>query len=105
MSYANLLDAIKQNQIKLDEKRLQTVYDFAAAAHEGQLRQTGDAYITHPLSVAEILVGWRQPQSVIEAALLHDVANCAAAAMPFLLKTCARCLSPWPATSASFLFA
>jgi len=75
MSYQDLLDAIKQNQIKVDEKRLRTVYDFAAAAHEGQLRQTGDAYITHPLSVAEILVGWRQPQSVIEAALLHDIAE------------------------------
>ncbi len=39
----------------------------------GKQGQTGDAYITHPLAVARILANWRQPQPVIEAALLHDV--------------------------------
>ncbi|MEK7525180.1 MAG: RelA/SpoT family protein [Patescibacteria group bacterium] len=73
MSYSDLLDAIKQNQINVDEKRLQTVYDFAAAAHQGQVRKSGDPYISHPLAAAEILAGWRQPQPVLEAALLHDV--------------------------------
>jgi len=75
MSYQDLLDAIKQNQIKVDEKHLKEVYDFATLAHAGQVRQTGDAYISHPLAVAEILVSWKQPQPVLEAALLHDVAE------------------------------
>lgn len=75
MSYTDLLDAIKKNQIKVDEKHLKTVYDFAATAHSGQVRQTGDAYISHPLAVAEILASWKQPQPVLEAALLHDVAE------------------------------
>ena len=75
MSYRDLLDAIKQNQIKLDEKRLQKVYDFAAAAHHGQVRQSGDAYITHPLAVAITLASWGQQEPVLEAALLHDVAE------------------------------
>ncbi|MFZ2202747.1 MAG: RelA/SpoT family protein [Microgenomates group bacterium] len=75
MSYQDLLDAIKKNQIKVDEKRLKMVYDFAAAAHEGQVRQSGDAYITHPLAVAKTLASWKQPQPVLEAALLHDVAE------------------------------
>src|SRR3989344_3244059 len=54
MSYRDLLDAIKQNQIKLDEKRLQKVYDFAAA-------------IT--------LASWGQQEPVLEAVLLHEVAE------------------------------
>lgn len=75
MSYRDLLDTIEKNNIILDEKHLKSVYDFAASAHAGQLRQTGDAYITHPLLVAKILATWRQPQPVLEAALLHDVAE------------------------------
>ena len=75
MSYSDLLDEIKKYQIKVDEKRLKTVYDFAAAAHHGQVRQSGDAYITHPLAVAKTLASWKQPQPVLEAALLHDVAE------------------------------
>jgi GTP pyrophosphokinase len=73
MSYRDLRNVIKKNNIKLDEKRLKSAYDFAVSAHVGQLRQTGDTYITHPLSVAKILASWRQPQPVLEAALLHDV--------------------------------
>ena len=32
--------------------------DFATAAHKGQKRKSGEAYITHPLSVAAILIDW-----------------------------------------------
>ncbi|MEK7064410.1 MAG: RelA/SpoT family protein [Patescibacteria group bacterium] len=73
MSYPDLLDEIKKNNITIDENRLKQVYDFAAAAHAGQVRDTGDATITHPLSVAKVLATWHQPQPVLEAALLHDV--------------------------------
>ena len=73
MSYSDLLDEIKKNNITIDENRLKQVYDFAAAAHAGQVRDTGDATITHPLSVAKVLATWHQPQPVLEAALLHDV--------------------------------
>jgi len=47
---------------------------FATArrAHEGQVRRTGDPYITHPLAVAHILAGYGLDAETIAAALLHD---------------------------------
>jgi GTP pyrophosphokinase len=47
---------------------------FAAAesAHRGQLRKSGDPYITHPVAVAEILVDFGLDPATIAAALLHD---------------------------------
>jgi len=48
-------------------------YLFAAEAHEGQYRQTGEAYIYHPISVARILAEMRMDHESILAALLHDV--------------------------------
>ncbi|MFW6362960.1 MAG: RelA/SpoT family protein [Spirochaeta sp.] len=41
--------------------------------HEGQMRESGEEYYTHPLQVAEILVGMRLDPSGILGALLHDV--------------------------------
>ncbi|HZF29623.1 MAG TPA: bifunctional (p)ppGpp synthetase/guanosine-3',5'-bis(diphosphate) 3'-pyrophosphohydrolase [Gammaproteobacteria bacterium] len=48
-------------------------YEFSAKAHEGQQRRSGDAYITHPIAVAEILAGLHLDSGSIKAALLHDV--------------------------------
>ncbi|HEY5644596.1 MAG TPA: RelA/SpoT family protein [Pseudomonadales bacterium] len=46
---------------------------YAEAAHAGQKRRTGHAYITHPLAVANILAGMRMDPETIIAGLLHDV--------------------------------
>ena len=46
---------------------------YAEAAHQGQSRRTGHAYITHPLAVANILAGLRMDPETIIAGLLHDV--------------------------------
>src|SRR3954465_10472849 len=48
-------------------------FRFAAAAHEGQLRRSGEPFITHPVGVARICVGLRLDEETIAAALLHDV--------------------------------
>ena len=48
-------------------------YLFSAEAHEGQHRVSGEAYIFHPLSVAQILTEMRMDHRSIIAALLHDV--------------------------------
>jgi GTP pyrophosphokinase len=47
-------------------------YEAAARAHEGQLRNSGEAYISHPLAVATILAGLGLDDVTIAAALLHD---------------------------------
>ncbi len=49
------------------------VYEYSAAAHTGQLRKSGEAYICHPLSVAVILAEMKMDSHGIMAALLHDV--------------------------------
>ncbi|MFA6053350.1 MAG: RelA/SpoT family protein [Methylobacter sp.] len=48
-------------------------YEFSAAAHSGQFRKTGEAYICHPVSVAISLAEMRMDASGIMAAILHDV--------------------------------
>ncbi len=48
-------------------------YAFAEASHKGQLRRTGDPYITHPVEVTELVAGLELDQASVIAALLHDV--------------------------------
>ena len=60
----------------LDTDQVTEVYQaylFSAEAHEGQHRVSGEAYIFHPLSVAQILAEMRMDHRSIIAALLHDV--------------------------------
>ncbi|WP_018211095.1 RelA/SpoT family protein [Desulfitobacterium hafniense] len=55
--------------IKLVEK----AYSFAEEAHRGQLRNSGEEYIQHPLEVAKILLELEMDEATIAAAFLHDV--------------------------------
>ncbi|MDI1229670.1 MAG: RelA/SpoT family protein [Methylobacter sp.] len=48
-------------------------YEVGAAAHSGQFRKTGEAYICHPISVAITLAEMRMDANGIMAAILHDV--------------------------------
>lgn len=60
----------------LDSNRINQVrraYYYAEQAHEGQMRRSGDRYITHPLAVAHILASLRLDHQSLMAALLHDV--------------------------------
>ena len=53
--------------------QLRDAFAFARAAHEGQLRVSGEEYIIHPLGVAKILAELQIDATTISAALLHDV--------------------------------
>jgi len=57
---------------KADLAILQRAYDVAEAKHAGQLRRSGDPYITHPLAVASILAELGMDTTTLVAALLHD---------------------------------
>jgi GTP pyrophosphokinase len=52
---------------------IQAAYDFAAEAHQGQTRRSGEPYIEHPLAVAMELADLQLDTTAIAAALLHDV--------------------------------
>jgi len=48
-------------------------YFFAEQAHDGQRRRSGEAYVTHPLAVANILADMHMDHQSLMAAMLHDV--------------------------------
>ncbi len=56
-----------------DLSLVRRAYEFAARAHAGKFRRSGEPYITHPLAVAEILARLQLDQETIAAAILHDV--------------------------------
>ncbi len=51
---------------------LKQAYQIARDAHEGQMRTSGEPYITHPVAVAHILADMRLDHETLMAALLHD---------------------------------
>ncbi|MDP2143630.1 MAG: bifunctional (p)ppGpp synthetase/guanosine-3',5'-bis(diphosphate) 3'-pyrophosphohydrolase [Gallionella sp.] len=56
-----------------DVEHVRGAIEFSRAAHAGQLRQSGDPYVTHPIAVARILTTLHIDVQAIVAALLHDV--------------------------------
>ena len=56
-----------------DVAHIQAAIEYSRAAHEGQIRQSGEAYVTHPIAVARILTPLHLDVQAIIAALLHDV--------------------------------
>lgn len=69
-----LLQKLKKNFSDAEFQELKAAYDFSAAAHEGQKRQTGEPYFIHPCAVVNILVDLGfDDVSTLVAAFLHDV--------------------------------
>ncbi|MDR2852568.1 MAG: bifunctional (p)ppGpp synthetase/guanosine-3',5'-bis(diphosphate) 3'-pyrophosphohydrolase [Burkholderiaceae bacterium] len=56
-----------------DVEQVRRAYCFADQAHLGQLRNSGEPYITHPIAVAAQCTEWRLDAPALMAALLHDV--------------------------------
>lgn len=72
------LDSIFKCQPKLTaEERAFIIraYEYAADAHQGVTRKSGEPYIIHPLAVALILADLRLDSATLAAAMLHDVAE------------------------------
>ncbi len=69
---AELLEAYRSRRPKAPTEAIVAAYELAAEAHAGQLRKSGEPYVTHPLAVARIVAELGLDDVTIEAALLHD---------------------------------
>ncbi len=67
-----LLQTVRQHHRNADLSAIQRAFEVADRMHSGQVRKSGDPYITHPLSVASILADLGMTPSTIAAAMLHD---------------------------------
>lgn len=56
-----------------DAEFIRRAFEYAQTAHLGQLRRSGEPYITHPVAVAMILAELQLDATTLAAALLHDV--------------------------------
>lgn len=72
-SYAQLAEAIEKSNKSYDLPRIEAAYELAKKAHDGQVRSSGEPYISHPIAVAVILVGLGMDSDTIIGGLLHDV--------------------------------
>src|SRR5919199_2806811 len=70
-----LFDDVGRSLPAPDVETIRRAYAFAAEAHAGQLRESGEPYINHPLAVAETLASIHMDTATIVAALCHDVSE------------------------------
>ena len=72
-TYEALMASLEQSDKIYDLEKIRKAYEYADKCHQGQKRQSGEPYISHPLAVAIILVGLGMDTDCLCAALLHDV--------------------------------
>ena len=73
ISFEDLASKARVNNPDSDIDLLQRAYEFSALEHTGQVRRSGEAYITHPLEVAALVADMKLDDVAIAAGLLHDV--------------------------------
>lgn len=67
-----LIEALKEHYESVDEDLLRRAFLVANEAHAGQVRKSGEEYITHPVAVSEILAELGLNTTTVVASLLHD---------------------------------
>ena len=73
VTISSIIDMVRSYQPKADFDLIERAYLVAAEGHRGQTRISGEAYISHPLHVAQILAELHLDDETIAAAILHDV--------------------------------
>ncbi len=68
----DILSKIQAYRSDADVDLIQKAYVFAAQAHDGQVRRSGEPYVLHPLAVAELVAELQLDEAAICAAILHD---------------------------------
>lgn len=72
MEVQEIIDQYRRFHPKRPTESIKDAYRLAAGSHQGQLRRSGEPYITHPLAVAGIVARYGMDDVTIAAALLHD---------------------------------
>jgi GTP pyrophosphokinase len=72
-SYRELEAEIRAYRPKDDLSALEKAFRFARQWHEGQMRDSGEPYMAHPVRVARILAEMRMDLVSMQTGLLHDV--------------------------------
>ena len=70
--FERLLDTVRANRPGDDLDLIRSAWAFCIQHHEGQKRASGEAYISHPLAVAQVLAELKMDSTAIAAGLLHD---------------------------------
>ncbi len=68
----DLIDRVRAYNPRTSEKLIRDAYEYGGRMHEGQFRQSGEPYFTHPVEVASILAEMQLDDATIVTALLHD---------------------------------
>ena len=72
-SVTQLVNRLEDYLTPSELKKIREAYRFSDEMHLGQMRKSGEPYISHPIAVAEICAEWKLDAQAIMAALLHDV--------------------------------
>jgi GTP pyrophosphokinase len=67
-----LIKTVRATHPKADVRLIERAYEVASQQHAGQVRKSGDPFITHPLAVTTILAELGMNSETLCAALLHD---------------------------------
>ncbi|MGD0647348.1 MAG: bifunctional (p)ppGpp synthetase/guanosine-3',5'-bis(diphosphate) 3'-pyrophosphohydrolase [Acidobacteriaceae bacterium] len=70
--FEHLIETVKANRPADDLDLIRSAWAFSIQKHEGQRRASGEAYIGHPLEVAQVLAELKMDATAIAAGLLHD---------------------------------
>ena len=68
----DIVEEVQQNHPDSDTSLIEKAYIFSAKAHEGQLRLSGEPYLSHPLEVAYLLAKMGMGPITVSSGLLHD---------------------------------
>lgn len=72
MQKRDILELVKEKYTEYEVLEIDHAIDVATKAHLGQKRKSGQPYITHPLSVAALLIDWGVDSDSVIAGILHD---------------------------------
>jgi guanosine-3',5'-bis(diphosphate) 3'-pyrophosphohydrolase len=85
--FDDILEKVSPSYTEPEITLLKKAYVFAARAHKGQIRRSGEPYLSHPLEVANMLADMKMDATTLVAGILHDVLEDTDVTAPEITKT------------------